>query len=174
MTLTPESFRRVLETLMRNFHLISLSVLTSRILGWASWKYKSGYCQWEFDAFWDEEADNFDPRSNWTQAGNFRRRGAYFNGSGMFIYRGSVIGASEPIPSIRLKAHRRGFQDYEYFWLLARKNGSPDASDKHVDSVVVKPPFGPDSYGVLDVWKTNPDEWDDVRDRVGRLLTSGR
>ena len=148
-----------------------LDLLTCRVLGWAAWKYKSGYCQWEFDAFWDEVADNFDARSNWTQAGNFRRRGSYFNGSGMFIYRGSVIGSPDPIPSIRLKAHRRGFQDYEYFWMLAKKTGSNKAPDRQVDSVVVKPPFGPASYGVLDVWKTNPDAWDAVRDRTGALLS---
>lgn len=43
-----------------------------------------------------------------------------YNGSGLLIYRGEPMGRSHPVPSIRLKAHRRGFQDYEYFWLLER------------------------------------------------------
>ena len=151
-----------------------LDLLTCRVLGWAAWKYKSGYCQWEFDAFWDESADNFDPKSNWTQAANFKRRGAVFNGSGLMIYRGDAIGSPDPIPSIRLKAQRRGFQDYEYFRLLGKSPQNSKLAKQLIDSVIVKPPFGPNSYGVLDVWKSNPDAWDAVRRQIGRNLSGSK
>ena len=34
------------------------------------------------------------------------------------IWPGKPYGLDRPIPSIRLKRLRRGFQDYEYLWLL--------------------------------------------------------
>ncbi len=36
------------------------------------------------------------------------------------IYHGDAVGTPlQPIPSLRLKALRDGFEDYEYLWLLA-------------------------------------------------------
>ena len=58
------------------------------------------------------------------------------NGEGFLIYRGETMGLEEPVASIRLKLLRRGSQDYEYFWLLARKEGrtggsGPDREFRH-------------------------------------------
>ena len=75
----------------------------------------------------------------------------------------------QPIPSIRLKAQRRGFQDYEYFWLLARKAGK-QAADQMVNSVVYKRPFGKSAILDIEIWKNHPDEWDKVRIAVGERL----
>lgn len=41
------------------------------------------------------------------------------------FYPGQVVGRDEPVPSIRLKAFRRGQQDAEYLTLLARASGEP-------------------------------------------------
>jgi len=41
------------------------------------------------------------------------------------FYPGSYLGQQEPIPSIRLKAYRRGEQDVEYLTLLAKVLGQP-------------------------------------------------
>jgi hypothetical protein len=38
----------------------------------------------------------------------------------MLVYRGETMGLDEPAASIRLKALRRGSQDYEYFWLASQ------------------------------------------------------
>ncbi len=41
------------------------------------------------------------------------------------FYPGQAIGRDEPVPSIRLKAYRRGQQDVEYLVLLSRAMGEP-------------------------------------------------
>jgi len=41
------------------------------------------------------------------------------------FYPGHVVGRDEPVPSIRLKAYRRGQQDAEYLTLLAQALGEP-------------------------------------------------
>ena len=149
-----------------------LDLLTCRGMGWAAWKHKCGYCQWEFDSFWDQPNDCYDPEKNWTEAVNFRKGDRAFNGSGLLIYRGSFIGTDEPVGSIRLKAHRRGFQDYEYFWLLAQA-GQQEQADRLVDSVVHAIPFGRRSVGNIEIWKNDPAAWDDVRIQAGELLDAG-
>lgn len=72
-------------------------------------------------------------------------------------------------PSIRLKAHRRGFQDYEYFWLLA-KSGMSREAEELVDSIFHVPPFGRENYGNVDIWSHDPQKWDAVRLQAGELL----
>ena len=145
---------------------LDLDLFTCRGVGWAAWKHQCGYCEWEFD--WNADIA-------WTQAANFevaRRDGAgtnIYNGSGQMIYRGAVVGRNGPIPSIRLKAHRRGFQDYEYFWLL-RDSGKGDLADQLVDSVIHGTPFGADSVGNTEIWRNDPEEWEGARVRAGEAL----
>ncbi|MHC4718145.1 MAG: glycoside hydrolase domain-containing protein [Planctomycetota bacterium] len=146
-----------------------LDLLTCRGVGWAAWKYRCGYCEWEFDSYWDRPNDCFDPERNWTDAINFRKGDRAFNGSGLLIYRGSYVGLDDPVPSIRLKAHRRGFQDYEYFWLL-RQAGCGDDADRLVDDVVHAMPFGHDAVGNVEIWKNHPDTWDAARIQAGEML----
>jgi len=142
---------------------LDLDLLTGRGIGWAAWKHKCGYCEWEFD--WNADRA-------WTEAANFKREGTpvAYNGSGLLIYRGEVIGSPDPIPSIRLKAHRRGFQDYEYFWLL-QQGGRGSEADRLVDAVVHTPPFGRASVGNTEIWRNNPETWDATRIEAGELLS---
>ena len=146
-----------------------LDLFTSRGVGWAAWKHKSGYCQWEFDAQW-LEGRKYEPERNWTEAINYRNRLMEHNGSGLLIYRGKWIGLNQPVPSIRLKAHRRGFQDYEYFWLL-KQAGKGELADKLVDSIMHKKPFGKPAIGNTELWKNNPEAWDAVRIKIGDMLS---
>jgi len=141
---------------------IDLDLLTCRGIGWAAWKHKCGYCEWEFD--WNADIA-------WRTAANYDRGRVAYNGSGQFIYRGEPIGRVGPVPSIRLKAHRRGFQDYEYFWLL-QQAGKSDAADEVVDGIVHTPPFGQESVGNTEIWRNNPEEWDAARIRAGELLAA--
>jgi len=144
---------------------LDLDLFTCRGVGWAAWKHRCGYCEWEFD--WNADAA-------WHEAENYKADGdrVSYNGSGLLIYRGEAIGRSEPIPSIRLKAHRRGFQDYEYFWLL-REAGREAEADALVDSVIHAVPFGASSVGNRRIWRNDPEEWERIRLRAGSLLSGG-
>ncbi len=151
---------------------LDLDLLTGRGVGWAAWKHKCGYCEWEFDAYHDRLADIREPERNWTEAINFRSGPNAFNGSGVLIYRGSVMGLPGPVPSIRLKAHRRGFQDYEYLWLLGQAGRTAEA-DRLVDSIIHATPFGQQCVGNIEVWRNNPEAWDAARVQAGELLAAG-
>lgn len=141
---------------------LDLDLLVSRGIGWVGWKYQAGWVEWEFD--WNAFAA-------WYEAENYKDRpDRIYNGSGQLIYRGVVMNYSQPIPSIRLKAQRRGLQDYEYFWLLAQRKGGKEAADKLVNSIVYKRPFGKDAMLDVEIWKNNPDEWDKVRIAAGAQL----
>ena len=140
---------------------LDLDLLVNRAIGWIGWKYRSGWVEWEFD--WNAYAA-------WYEAENFKEPSRIYNGSGQLIYRGEVMGYRDPVPSIRLKAQRRGLQDYEYFWLLAEKTGGKQASDRLVNGVVYKHPFGKAAMLDIEIWKNNPDEWDKARDAAGEML----
>jgi hypothetical protein len=141
---------------------LDLDLLVSRGIGWVGWKYQSGWVEWEFD--WNAFAA-------WYEAENYKDSPQrVYNGSGQLIYRGVVMDYRQPIPSIRLKAQRRGLQDFEYFWLLARKDGGKEAADKLVNTIVYKRPFGKDAMLDVEIWKNNPEEWDRVRIEAGEKL----
>jgi hypothetical protein len=139
-----------------------LDLNVNRAIGWIGWKYRSGWVEWEFD--WNAYAAWYEPE-------NFKEPGRIYNGSGQLIYRGVVMGYREPIPSIRLKSQRRGLQDYEYFWLLAQKTGNRGASDKLVNGVIYKNPFGEAAMLDTEVWKNNPDEWEKARIAAGEQIS---
>lgn len=149
-----------------------LDLLTCRGVGWLAWKLNCGYCEWEFDAYWDGYSKNYDPEMNWTNATNFRYQGSEFNGSGMLIYRGRPVGLEEPVPSIRLKAHRRGFQDYEYLWMLAEAGKEKEAR-RIAESIVHAEPFGQASIGNVEIWKNDPEVWLTARIEMGEMLSDG-
>jgi len=143
---------------------LDLDLLVNRGIGWVGWKYQSGWVEWEFD--WNAFAA-------WYEGENFKespRR--IYNGSGQLIYRGAVQDYDGPIPSIRLKAMRRGLQDHEYFWLLAERTGKHGAADELVNAVVYKRPFGPGAMRDTEIWKNNPGDWDRVRDVAGERIAA--
>jgi hypothetical protein len=137
--------------------LLDLDLLVNRGIGWAGWKYQTGWVEWEFD--WNAYAA-------WYEAENYKGERFSYNGSGQMIYRGAVMGYREPIPSVRLKAMRRGLQDYEYFRLLAAKE-SKAAADRLVDGIVYERPFGERAMRDTEIWKNNPEEWDQARVAAG-------
>lgn len=95
-------------------------------------------------------------------------------GNGVLVYPGSRlpdVGLSPidgPLPSLRLKAYRRGLQDFEYAWLLA-KSGRRETADAIVRRVVPvalteatipgEPPWSPD-----------PDDWYRMREDLAAAL----
>jgi hypothetical protein len=141
---------------------LDLDLLVNRAIGWAGWKYQTGWVEWEFD---------FNAYAAWFESENFKDEHRAYNGSGQMIYRGAVMGYNEPIPSIRLKAMRRGLQDYEYFRLLAGKEGRA-AADELVNGIVYKRPFGARAMRDTEIWKNNPEEWDKVRIAAGQRIAT--
>lgn len=141
---------------------LDLDLLVNRGIGWVGWKYQTGWVEWEFD--WNAFA-------SWYEAENFKEAdGRSYNGSGQLIYRGAVMDYDGPIPSIRLKAMRRGLQDYEYFWLLANAAGDRKEADDLVNSVVYKRPFGKAALLDVEIWKNSPEAWDNARTTAGERL----
>jgi len=104
------------------------------------------------------------------EAANFRMRGRCLNGNALLIYRGDVLLRPGPFPSIRLKAHRSGFQDYEYFWLLEQAGAAAEA-DQLVDSVVHTTPMGRSAVGDGEFWANDPEQWEAARIKAGDLLS---
>ncbi len=141
---------------------LDLDLLVNRAIGWIGWKYRAGWVEWEFD--WNAFAA-------WYEAENFKEPRRIYNGSGQLIYRGAVMGYREPIPSIRLKAQRRGLQDFEYFWLLTEKTGNREAADRLVNRVIYKAPFGRRALLDTKIWRNHPDEWDRAREEVAAQLS---
>ena len=139
---------------------LDLDLLTNRAIGWVAWKYRSGWIEWEFD--WNAYAA-------WYEAENFKEDSRIYTGSGQLIYRGEVMAYDQPVPSIRLKAQRRGLQDYEYFKLLAEKLGEAEA-DRIVNGLIFGRPFGEKAMGVTNLWKNNPDAWDEARREAARRI----
>ncbi|MCC7496597.1 MAG: DUF4091 domain-containing protein [Bryobacterales bacterium] len=140
-----------------------LDLLVNRGIGWVGWKYQAGWVEWEFD--WNAYAAWYEPE-------NFKDNHRVYNGSGQLIYRGAVMGYREPIASVRLKAQRRGLQDYEYFWLLAEKRGKREEANAAVNRIVYKRPFGVTAMRDIEVWRNDPDEWDRTRIELGELLNA--
>ncbi|MCJ7652259.1 MAG: DUF4091 domain-containing protein, partial [Actinobacteria bacterium] len=94
----------------------------------------------------------------------------HFNGGGYLFYPGVPCGIDGPVSSQRMKALRRGLQDYEYMWLLGEQ-GKADAADAAVRSVV--------RYGLGDAegkkvgWSADPDDWDAAREAMAAQIAGG-
>ncbi|MFQ6049330.1 MAG: hypothetical protein ACE5K7_08200, partial [Phycisphaerae bacterium] len=108
----------------------------------------------------------------------------------LYIYDGAGLGMPDRIfPSIRLKSLRRGAQDYEYLWLLSRKDGNNRRAMQIAQRVVRYPidkvsrdlsRFQDDRVdrrgprGVMTGrrhWSHHPAEWERFRQELGRLLS---
>ena len=112
--------------------------------------------------------------------------GAYGNGDGVLLYPGTdtvfpsqSYGVDGPFASLRLKAWRRGLQDYEYLTLAARRD--PAAVDRIVAELVPKVLW---EYGVENVkdptyqytdvsWPVTGGPWEDARERLAAIIERG-
>lgn len=155
----------------------TLDAAEPRMVMWASWfERASGFLYWNISA-WDSK-DPWGPNTRYEKAGD-----------GVLIYPGDHSGTNTgkgspqgiaiqgPIPSLRLKMIRSGFQDWALF-LLAEKQGLRDRVMKEMGSVYSqlggctwdgcpKPPNG--SW----FWRTDYDLMSAVRRNVvDAMLTS--
>ena len=132
--------------------------LKCRALSWIAWKLRAGsWTLWELD---------FNSLRAWQYPETYDDE----NGSGMLVYRGETMGLKEPVASIRLKALRRGSQDYEYFWLLSLLPHGREMVDQALETILHGSIQGRTSLGAPGMWKHDPDEWDRVRLNFGEVL----
>jgi len=93
---------------------IEYPLIDARIAAMFCWKYKAaGFEYWSPTSWgtnWRKKPPNQWPDAPWNP-NTFGR----YNGDGYLLYPGPK---GIPYPSIRLKALRDGFEDYEYMWLL--------------------------------------------------------
>jgi len=146
--------------------------------GWIPWKYRNSVttmCEW--GTFYHGKG------KRWRDPGLAAAMGSkqVLNGDALLIYPGQFVGLDGPVPCIRLKALRRGSQDFEYMRLLAQRTGSTRAADEIVDSVLFRAMHEALKPG-QDYWKPkqrdtrshDPQEWDKARRRLAeRILAVG-
>ncbi len=92
-------------------------LVESAFWGWRGYRFEvDGICYWNATDWgdWDTDAPPADPYTN---------AGGRYKGFSMLFYPGAKFGYDGPVPSIRLKTMRRGFQDFEYLRLI-EKNGA--------------------------------------------------
>jgi len=95
-------------------------------------------------------------------------------GNGVLLYPGARlpdVGLPQiegPLPSLRMKAYRRGLQDYEYAWLLAMagKRETADAIVRRVVPVALTEATVPGEPP----WSSDPDDWYRMREELAAAL----
>jgi hypothetical protein len=102
--------------------VVTEPLLNAAFWGWKAYEYEAdGICFWNATDWgdWGADAPPGDPYTN---------AGGHYQGFSMIFYPGAKFGYDGPIPSIRLKAMRRGLQDYEYLRMI-EKSGRKTHAD---------------------------------------------
>lgn len=128
-----------------------------RIIGWHLFRYNfSGYLIWSINYF--------DP-DPWTAQPDLNTG----NRAGTWFYPDPATG--KPLPTLRLEALRRGFEDYQYLVLLKQAYQNGKVSDADYNSVMQAV-----TYATIGLKKDSvPYSWNDfeaVRLQIGNLLKS--
>ncbi len=101
--------------------VVAEPLVQSTFWGWRGYKYEAdGICFWNATDWgdWGTDAPPADPYTN---------AGGHYQGFSMIFYPGYKFGYDGPIPSVRLKAMRRGLQDFEYLRLIEKSGRKPRA-----------------------------------------------
>lgn len=158
---------------------IDTEVLALRTWGWVPWKYRDSVttlCEW--GTFYHGEGKRWRDPSLAAALGGKQ----VLNGDALLVYPGEFLGIDGPVPCIRLKALRRGSQDYEYMRLLAQKTGDPRAVDEIVSGVLframheaLKPGQESGQNRDRDSRSHDPEQWDKARRSLAdRILKANR
>jgi hypothetical protein len=157
---------------------IDTEALALRTWGWIPWKYRdtvTTMCEW--GTFYHADGKRWRDPSLAAALGGKQ----VLNGDALLIYPGEFVGLQGPVPCIRLKALRRGSQDFEYMRLLSQRTGDPHAADEIVDSVLFRAMHEALKPG-QDYWKPHqrdtrshdPQQWDQARRRLAARIISGQ
>jgi len=116
-------------------HVLNGDAIALRMWGWAAWKYNvDGVFLWASN-YWSSDNPYTDPQVY--EHGKATNR----YGDGYIFYPGRMLDTigfnsiDGPVSSIRMKMWRRGFQDYEYFW-LAKESGKERQAASVANSLV--------------------------------------
>ena len=142
-----------------------------RTWAWIAWKYRVDCWHNWCSGRWSSEnilvyPNNGGSRQYWRP-----------NSNGVMIYPGTPLGADELLPSIRLKAYRRGNTDYEYM-LRLRELGKGEQADAIVGSIIRKAlgEAGNDKrlIGKHGDWSHDVDEWEAARTKMAQAILAAK
>lgn len=154
--------------------------MSPRINPWIQYKY--GIPRWFYweSTYYKDFQGGRGHIDVWGNAQNFRNGdGDRLNGDGLLIYPGRDLKFSRqdkqidrPLPSIRLKAWRRGIQDVEYL-VLAKAAGKQAFVDKLMATLL---PRALDEVRAGDpvAWPEDGDRWVRARQMLFELLKTGK
>jgi len=158
---------------------IDTEALALRTWGWIPWKYRDSVttmCEW--GTFYHGKGKRWRDPSLAAALGGKQ----VLNGDALLIYPGEFVGLDGPVSCIRLKALRRGSQDFEYMRLLSQRTGNKRAADEVVDGVLFRAMHEALKTG-QDYWKPkerdsrshDPEQWDKARRSLAeRILGAGK
>ena len=151
-------------------HTVNQTGIDMRTWGTLCWKYNiDGSFWWSMMLF----GDRSDPYNR-----PIYKDGDTRWGNGVLFYPGNkldTIGFTKvdgPVSSLRMKAYRRGLQDYEYLWLLAKKDGNKKRSDSLLNEVLYtgfSEAKAKKSDGKGD-WSKKPEDWNIFIRKVAESL----
>jgi hypothetical protein len=174
-------------------HAINANGVELRTWGTIDWRYKlSGSFWWAMDL-----SDAKEPLT----VPVYSRRDSRF-GNGVLFYSGArlpdigIPAIDGPVGSLRMKAYRRGLQDYEYCWLLAQKGKGAVADaliQKLIPEALADAAHGRGELGASAEkaeqsgkgigkfvgpekapWQTEPNAWYQMREDLAKAMDSGK
>jgi len=152
---------------------IEYPLIDARLLPLFCWKYRARGFEYWSPASWGRNVRRNGQGPMWPEVPWDPNTFGRYNGDGYLIYPGPN---GVPYPSIRLKALRDGFEDYEYLWLLrrlvekAKARGLRGAALTEAQTVLRIDPVIQDD-GTFD---SNEDHYFAFRERVARSIVALR
>ena len=154
-------------------HTINQLGIDLRLWGLLCRRYKVGGSFWwsmaAFGGRWDDPA--FNPYEN-----PVYKRGETRWGNGVLFYPGARLtmlgcrrNVAGPIPSLRMKAYRRGLQDYEYAW-LADQRGHREDVDRLLKELIPTAFSEAPQGRKRGRWSQNPADYYQLRRRLAELI----
>ncbi|MBN1348817.1 DUF4091 domain-containing protein [candidate division KSB1 bacterium] len=154
--------------------------LAMRTWSWIAWKTRrEAWHYWDCCYFMDKY-NNHGETDTWENPLTYDQRpkhdADWGNGDGTLFYPGQQWAfhrdfVAGPVSSFRMKALRRGLQDYEYLW-LAKQKGCTAEVEKIVNAVIPNPALGDAIEGTVCYLRGEGASavWHDARIRLAQLI----
>ena len=141
-------------------HTINTYGFSMRTKPLIAWKYRIDgvYAEWSATQ-WQYLSQLYNGLANDYYTSRWGNGVLYYPGHRL-SQAGYAVDIDGPVPSIRLKALRRGMQDYEYAWLLDSLGGDADAL---VDAVIPNALNHAPCSDCLGDWSHDPDDYYQLR-----------
>ncbi|MEW6356969.1 MAG: DUF4091 domain-containing protein [Planctomycetota bacterium] len=141
---------------------IDFPLLNYRVPSWIAWRYgMKGILYWGGLSYWRGVEDP------WTDPKTLDRRkdgkGPNYNGEGSLVYPARAVGYEGIVSSLRLKALRDSFEDYEYLSILDRAGMADKARE------VIMP-----LAGSWFKWETDPAAYEKARAKLAEMIIAAR